>query len=410
MPKQQKDMLVGIDIGTSKVVALVGEVGADGRIEIIGKGTHPSTGLKKGMVVDVESTVHSIRRAVEEAELMAGCQVHSAYTGIAGSHINSLNSHGIVAIKDQEVSQWDVDQVMNAAAAVAIPADQEILHVIPQEFVIDSQDGIRKPVGMNGVRLEARVHMVMGAVTATQNVAKCVRQCGLKVMDIVLEQLASSYAVLTEDEKELGVCLVDIGGGTTDIAIFREGAIRHTAVIPIAGDHVTKDIAVYLRTPSLYAESVKLTQGGAWSEGISPEETLQIEGFGEHPSRQVSKKSLVQVMEARYDELLKLVRQELRRSGFEEWLAAGIVFTGGAAMAADFTQLAENVFHMPVRIGAPREDKITGQAEVVGNPIFATGIGLLLHGLENLDAPTKRLPHSVEGLWKRMKGWFQGNL
>src|SRR5210317_2174988 len=290
--RPDKNLIVGLDIGTSKVVAIVGEVNEDGIIEVVGIGSHPSRGLKKGVVVNIESTVHSIQRAVEEAELMAGCQIHSVYAGIAGSHIRSLNSHGIVAIRDSEVSASDVDRVIDAARAVAIPADQKILHILPQEFVIDNQEGIREPVGMSGVRLEAKVHMVTGAVSAAQNIIKCVRRCGLEVDDIILEQLASSYSVLTEDEKELGVCIVDIGGGTTDIAVFTEGSIRHTAVIPIAGDQVTNDIAVALRTPTQHAEEIKIKYACALTHMASAEESIEVPSVGDRATRRLARHTL----------------------------------------------------------------------------------------------------------------------
>ena len=294
--KSDKRMIVGLDIGTSKVVAIVGEIGSDGGIEIIGIGSHPSRGLKKGVVVNIESTVQSIQRAVEEAELMAGCQIEAVYAGIAGSHVKSLNSHGIVAIKEREVGPGEVERVIDAAKAVAIPADQRILHVLPQEFIIDDQEGIREPIGMSGVRLEAKVHLVTGAVSAAQNIIKCVRRCGLEVDDIILEQLASSYSVLTEDEKELGVCLVDIGGGTTDIAVFTEGAIRHTAVIPIAGDQVTNDIAVALRTPTQNAEEIKVKYACALRTLTNPEETIEVPGVGDRPSRRLARQTLAEVV------------------------------------------------------------------------------------------------------------------
>ncbi len=329
--KTEKNLIVGLDIGTSKVVAIVGEVVPDGTIEVIGIGSHPSRGLKKGVVVNIESTVHSIQRAVEEAELMAGCQIHSVYAGIAGSHIRSLNSHGIVAIKDKEVAPGDVERVIDAARAVAIPADQKILHILPQEFLIDNQEGIKEPVGMSGVRLEAKVHMVTGAVSAAQNIIKCVRRCGLEVDDIILEQLASSYSVLTEDEKELGVCIVDIGGGTTDIAVFTEGSIRHTAVIPIAGDQVTNDIAVALRTPTQYAEEIKIKYACALTQMATADENIEVPSIGDRPPRRLARHTLAEVVEPRYEELLTLVQAELRRSGFEDLVAAGVVLTGGSS-------------------------------------------------------------------------------
>jgi cell division protein FtsA len=306
--RSDRNLLVGLDIGTSKVVAIVGEIKADGALEIIGIGSHPSRGLKKGVVVNIESTVQSIQRAVEEAELMAGCEIHSVYAGIAGSHVRSLNSHGIVAIKDKEVVQGDVERVIDAAKAVAIPADQKILHVLPQEYIIDSQEGIRDPIGMSGVRLEAKVHIVTGADSAAQNIVKCVQRCGLAVDDIVLEQLASSYAVLTEDEKDLGVCVVDIGGGTTDIAVFGGGAIRHTAVIPIAGDQVTNDIAVSMRTPTQYAEDIKIKYACALSQLANPDETIEVPSVGDRPPRRLARQTLAEIVEPRYEELFGLIR------------------------------------------------------------------------------------------------------
>ena len=329
--RSDRNLIVGLDIGTSKVVAIVGELKADGELEIIGIGSHPSRGLKKGVVVNIESTVQSIQRAVEEAELMAGCEIHSVYAGIAGSHVRSLNSHGIVAIKDKEVVQGDVERVIDAAKAVAIPADQKILHVLPQEYIIDAQEGIRDPIGMSGVRLEAKVHIVTGADSAAQNIVKCVQRCGLAVDDIVLEQLASSYAVLTEDEKDLGVCVVDIGGGTTDIAVFGGGAIRHTAVIPIAGDQVTNDIAVSMRTPTQYAEDIKIKYACALSQLANPDETIEVPSVGDRPPRRLARQTLAEIVEPRYEELFALVRDELRRAGLEEAVATGIVLTGGSS-------------------------------------------------------------------------------
>ncbi len=408
--KPDKKLIVGLDIGTSKVVAIVGRVGADGQIEVIGIGSHPSKGLKRGVVVNIEATVHSIQRAAEEAELMAGCEIHSAYTGIAGSHVRSLNSHGIVAIRDFEVTAADVDRVIDAARAVAIPADQKILHILPQEFIIDNQDGIREPIGMSGVRLEAKVHMVSGAVSAAQNIVKCVRRCGLEVGDIILEQLASSHAVLTEDEKELGVCLIDIGGGTTDLAIFSDGAIRHTAVIPIAGDQVTNDIAVALRTPTQAAEDIKIKYASAISALADPNEKIEVPSVNERPGCIISSKALADVVAARYEELYMLVRSELRRSGFEELIAAGIVITGGAAKVTGAIELAESIFKMPVRLGVPQHVK--GLPEVIRNPIYSTGVGLLLHGYQQQrdGQPYGAMyDNGVKGIFHKMKGWFQGN-
>ena len=405
--KTERNLLVGLDIGTSKVVAIVGKITSDRRVEIVGIGSHPSRGLKKGVVVNIESTVQSIQRAIEEAELMAGCQIHSVYAGIAGSHIRSLNSHGIVAIRDKEVTQGDVDRVIDAARAVAIPADQKILHVLPQEFIIDNQEGIREPVGMAGVRLEAKVHLVTGAVSAAQNIVKCVRRCGLEVEDIVLEQLASSYAVLTDDEKDLGVCIVDIGGGTTDIAIFTEGSIKHTAVIPIAGDQVTNDIAVALRTPTQYAEDIKIKYACALTQLASPDESIEVPSVGDRPPRRLARQTLAEVVEPRYEELLGLIQAELRRSGFEDLCAAGVVLTGGSAKMEGAIELAEEIFHMPVRLGVPQH--VAGLVDVVRNPIYSTGVGLLLYGLRhgNERRGDVRLNAGARGIWERMKGWFQ---
>jgi cell division protein FtsA len=407
--KDERKLLVGLDIGTSKVVAIVGELSPENRLEVIGIGSAPSRGLKRGVVVNIESTVQSIQRAVEEAELMAGCEINNVYAGIAGSHVRSLNSHGIVAIREKEVSPGDVERVIDAARAVAIPADQKVLHVLPQEFIIDSQEGIREPIGMSGVRLEAKVHLVTGAVSAAQNIVKCVQRCGLNVQDIVLEQLASSYAALTDDEKELGICLVDLGGGTTDIAVFCGGAIQHTAVIPIAGDQVTNDIAVSLRTPTQYAEEIKIKYACALSQLANPDETIEVPSVGDRPSRRLARQTLAEVVEPRYEELFQLVRDELRRSGFEEMIAAGIVLTGGSAKMEGAIELAEEVFHMPVRLGVPQF--VDGLSDVVRNPIHATGVGLLLYGRTALQAqaesPVPRL--GLPGVFQRMKSWFQGH-
>lgn len=406
--KPDKDLIVALDIGTSKIAALVGEVTSDNNIEVVGFGSHPSRGLKKGVVVNIESTVQSIQRAIEEAELMAGCEIQSAYTGIAGSHIRSLNSHGIVAIRDREVIQSDVDRVIDAAKAVAIPADQRILHILPQEFIIDNQDGVREPVGMSGVRLEAKVHIVTGAVSAAQNITKCIRRCGLQVGDIILEQLASSHSVLTEDEKELGVCMIDIGGGTTDIAVFIDGAIRYTSVIPIAGDHVTNDVAVALRTPTQYAEQIKIKHGSVAPESIEMSETIKVPSVAKRQPKQVQRQALAQVIVARYEELFSLALAELRRNGFEDLIAAGVVLTGGASKVAGAVELAESIFNIPVRIGIPQN--VGGLMDVRDNPVFSTGVGLLLHGQQQRASGTVfRLNTGMDGLWSRMKSWFTNN-
>jgi len=408
---QDKKMIVGLDIGTSKVVAIVGEIGSEGNIEIVGIGSHPSKGMKKGVVVNIESTVLSIQRAVEEAELMAGCQIHSVYVGIAGSHIRSLNSHGIVAIKDREVFGLDLERVIDAAQAVAIPADQKILHILPQEYVIDNQEGIKEPMGMSGVRLEAKVHLVTCAVNAAQNIEKCIRRCGLEVEEIILEQLASSYSVLTDDERELGVCLVDIGGGTTDIAIFTDGSIRHTGVIPIAGDQVTNDIAMALRTPTQHAEEIKIRYACALTQLAGADETIKVPSVGDRPPRDLSRQALAEVVEPRYDELFTLVQAELRRSGFEDLVPAGVVLSGGTSKMEGVVELAEEIFHMPVRVGYPQT--VQGLNDIVRNPIYATSVGLLLYGAEHFQeagtGSSGKASGSGEGLFSRAKSWLQSN-
>ncbi|HAF87288.1 MAG: cell division protein FtsA [Legionellaceae bacterium] len=407
--KIERNIITALDIGTSKVVAMIGEITTDGTIDIIGLGRYPSRGLKRGVVVDIEATVQSIQRAVQEAELKAGCDVRKVYTGIAGSHIRSLNSHGIVAIREQEVSSADVERVIDAAKAVVIPADQKILHILPQEFIIDNQGSIREPIGMAGVRLEARVHIVTGAVSAAQNIAKCVRRCGLEVSDIILEQLASSHAVLTEDEKELGVCVIDIGGGTTDIAVFAEGAIQYTAVIPIAGDQVTNDIAMALRTPTKAAEAIKVQYASAMPDLANGHEMIEVMGVNERPGRKISAKVLSEVVSARYEELFSLVRNELRRSGFEHRIPAGMVITGGGANVQAALELAEICFEMPVRIGLAHG--VVGLADEAKNSSLATGVGLLLHGYQQLYEQNYSMPILADSksVWARMRAWFHGN-
>jgi cell division protein FtsA len=408
-PKDPKNLIVGLDIGTSKIVCIVAEVSEEGRLEVIGMGSHPSRGLRRGVVVNIESTVNAIQRALEEAELMADCKIREVYTGIAGSHIRSFNSHGMVAIKDKEVGQLDVDRVVETARAVNIPMDQQILHTIPQEFVVDGQEDVRDPLGMSAIRLEVKVHIVTGAVSAAQNIIKCVRRCGLEVADLVLQPLASAMAVLTEDEKELGVCLVDIGGGTTDIAVFTGGAIRHTAVIAVAGDQVNNDIAVALRTPPKDAEDLKLRHGCALRQLADAREMIDVPGIGDRPPRTLSRQTLAEFIEPRMEELYSLVQAELRRSGFEELLSSGIVITGGTAGMQGMVELGEEVFHMPVRLGYPRYQG--GLAEVLHNPRYATAVGLLMAGLEgrSRDAAPKLGAGSVKDIIERMKSWFKGN-
>lgn len=408
-PKDSKNLVVGLDIGTSKIVCIVSEITPDGRLEVIGMGSSPSRGLRRGVVVNIESTVNAIQRALEEAELMADCKIREVYTGIAGSHIKSFNSHGMVAIKDKEIGQLDVDRVVETARAVNIPMDQQILHTIPQEFVVDGQEDVSDPLGMSAIRLEVKVHIVTGAVSAAQNIIKCVRRCGLEVADLVLQPLASAMAVLTEDEKELGVCLVDIGGGTTDIAVFTDGAIRHTAVIAVAGDQVNNDIAVALRTPPKEAEDLKIQHGCALRQLADAREMIEVPGIGDRPPRTLSRQTLAEFIEPRMEELYSLVQAELRRSGFEELLSSGIVITGGTAAMQGMVELGEEVFHMPVRLGYPRYEG--GLSDVMHNPRYATAVGLLMAGLEgrDRDAAPKLGAGSVKDIFERMKSWFKGN-
>ena len=399
--------IVGLDIGTSKVAAIIGDVAADNSLEIKGLGMHPSRGMRRGVVVNIESTVQSIQRAVEEAELMAGCGIESVYAGIAGSHVRSTNSHGFVSVPDGEVLTDDVDRVIDAAKAMAIPPGQRMLHVLPQEYIIDRQDGVRDPLGMSGVRLEAKVHLVSCATNALQNIEKCIARCGLQVKSVILEQLASSYSVLSDDERELGVCLVDIGGGTSDIAVFSKGAIRHTAVIPIAGDQLTNDIAMALRTPTQNAEEIKIKYACALSQLARPEEKIKVPGAGERPPRELSRQILAAVVEPRYEELFGLIRDELRRSGFEQLIPAGIVLTGGASKMDGVVELAEEVFHLPVSLGAPRA--VNGIKDMVRNPIHSTGVGLMLYGMTEEREAAGR-PQPMGGWRKRLKRWIGENL
>jgi len=406
--KETKDLIVALDIGTSKVVALVAELRADGSLEILGMGGHESKGLKKGVVVNIEATVHAVQRALEEAELMADCKIASAFTGIAGSHIKSFNSTGMVAIKDREVGALDVERAIETAKAVNIPTDQQILHVLRQEFIIDGQEDVREPIGMSGVRLEVKVHIVTGAVSAAQNIVKCVRRCGLEVNDLILQPLASSRAVLSEDEKDLGVCLIDIGGGTSDIAVFTHGAIRHTAVIPIAGDQITNDIAMALRTPTADAENIKVRQGVALRQLADPNEMIEVPGIGDRGPRVMSRQTLAEVIEPRVEELFSLVQQVLRESGFEELLSSGVVLTGGSAVMQGMVELGEEIFHMPVRVGLPKYSG--GLADVVRNARYATAVGLLLEGVQQVrQGQLSRQDGSVRAVLGRMREWFQRN-
>ena len=404
----QNEMLVGLDIGTSKVVVIVAEAKSDSSVEILGLGTHPSRGLKNGVVVDIESTTNAIKKSILEAESMAGCHISSCYVGISGSHIRGLNSEGVVPIKDGDVKYGDVDRVIETAQAMAIPADQKLLHVLPRDYIIDKQDGIKEPLGMAGSRLEAKVHLVTCSNNASQNIHKCVSRCGLEVEAFVLEQLASSYSVLSKDERELGVCLIDIGGGTTDIAVFMDGSISFTDVIPIAGDHVTNDIAEALRTPATQAEDIKQKYGCAVSSLTSPDELMMVPGVGGRPERELSRQALADVLERRYVEIFSMVQQKLNLSGFESLIPAGIVLTGGASKVEGSTELAEEVFHAPVRLGCPQS--VEGLEEIINNPIYSTSVGLLLYGKKKLQEDHLNYLSRDKNILSRITRWFGGNL
>ena len=407
--RDTRQLLVALDIGTSKIVTLVAEITPEDTLNLIGMGSHPSRGLKKGVVVNIESTVNAIQRSLEEAELMADAKIKEVLTGIAGSHIKSFNSHGMVAIKDKEVQQYDIDRVIETARAVNIPMEQQVLHILEQEFVIDGQGGVRQPHGMSGMRLEVKVHIVTGAVSAAQNIMKCVRRCGLEVSDLMLQPLASADAVLLEDERDLGVCLVDVGGGTTDIAVFTDGAIKHTSVIPIAGDQITNDIAMALRTPTKDAEELKIAHGVALRQLASPSEMIEVPGVGDRGPRELSRQTLAEVIEPRVEELYSLIQRELRSSGLEELLSSGIVITGGSALMKGMVELGEEVFHMPVRVGVPHYSGAL--AEVVRNPRYSTGIGLLMAGLEQVkrDRHAKMQGSGFKDVYDRMRNWFKSN-
>ncbi|MDX8389595.1 MAG: cell division protein FtsA [Mariprofundaceae bacterium] len=398
--------LIGLDIGTSKIACVVAESSPDGSLDIVGIGTHPSHGLRKGVVVNIESTVESIRLAVEEAELMAGIHIRSVFTGIAGSHIRGYNSHGAVAIAAGEVGDDDVSRVIDAARAMKIPADQQILHILPQEYVIDSQDGIRDPAGMCGVRLEAKVHIVTGAASSAQNIIKCCNRCNLDVADIVLEQVASSEAVLQQDEKDIGVVVVDIGGGTSDIAIFIDGAIRHTCVIPIGGDHLTNDLVVGLRTSAKEADQLKKKYGSCMVSAIATDEQVEVPSVGGREPRALPRQVMAQILEPRVEELFELIRDELQRSGYQELLAAGMAITGGSSQLEGMVELGEEMFDMPVRLGRPQG--VGGLADVVSNPAFATGVGLVFYGQRYRQKFPERKARSKGAgrMWQRIRSWF----
>jgi cell division protein FtsA len=407
--RDTRNLLVALDIGTSKIVTLVAEITAEDTLNLIGMGSHPSRGLKKGVVVNIESTVNAIQRSLEEAELMADAKIKEVITGIAGSHIKSFNSHGMVAIKDKEVQQYDIDRVIETARAVNIPMEQQVLHILEQEFVIDGQGGVRQPHGMSGMRLEVKVHIVTGAVSAAQNIMKCVRRCGLEVRDLMLQPLASADAVLLDDERDLGVCLVDIGGGTTDIAVFTDGAIKHTSVIPIAGDQITNDIAMALRTPTKDAEELKISHGVALRQLASSTEMIEVPGVGDRGPRELSRQTLAEVIEPRVEELYSLIQRELRSSGLEELLSSGIVITGGSSLMKGMVELGEEVFHMPVRVGLPNYSGAL--AEVVRNPRYSTGMGLLMAGLDEVkrDRHARIQGAGFKEIFERMRSWFKGN-
>ena len=405
---RKDELIVGLDIGTTKICAIVAEQTESG-IDVVGIGTHPSRGLRKGVVVDIDATVASIKQAVEEAELMADCEITSVYAGIAGGHIRAFNSHGVVAVKDREVRESDVKRVIDAAKAVAIPMDREVIHVIPQEFIIDDQDGIREPLGMSGVRLEAKIHIVTAAVTSAQNIVKCCNKAGLNVIDIVLEPLASAQAVLSDDERELGVCMIDIGGGTTDIAVFQDGSIKETAVLGLGGYHLTNDIAVGLRTPFDEAERIKKKFGLASARYLAGDDVLSVPSVGGRRPREVSRKILCEVVEPRVEEILSLARGEVMRSGLEDKIPSGVVLTGGASALGGLSELAEEIFEAPVRCGVPSH--IGGLQDVVRSPMYSTGVGLVLFGLQQqTGGQTSRFrirDDSIFGRVKqRMRDWF----
>ena len=405
MNSKRENLIVGLDIGTTKICAIVGAMTDDG-LDVVGIGTSPSRGLRKGVVINIESTVNAIRKAIQEAELMAGCEIKSVFAGIAGGHIKGINSQGVIAIKNREVTTEDVRRVIDAAKALAIPMDREVIHILPQEFIIDDQDGIKEPLGMSGVRLEARVHIVTGAVASAQNIIKSCNKAGVDVGDIVLEQLASASSVLTDDEKELGVCLVDIGGGTTDIAVFTEGSIRHTAVIPLGGNHLTNDIAVGLRTPTAEAEKIKQISGCCLASMVGKDETIEVPSVGGREPRILSRQLLAEILEPRVEEIFTLVNREIVKSGFEDLIASGVVLTGGSAILPGMPELAEQIFDLPVRRGKPTD--IGGLIDVVNSPIYATGVGLVKYGSRNLQ--TRNFVIGQENLFdrvtRRMKEWF----
>jgi cell division protein FtsA len=405
MSSRRDNLIVGLDIGTTKICAIIGNLTDEG-LDIVGIGTSPSKGLRKGVVINIESTVEAIQKAIREAELMAGCEIKTVFAGIAGGHIKGFNSQGVIAIKNREVTSDDVRRVIDAAKAIAIPMDREVIHILPQEFIIDDQDGIKEPLGMSGVRLEAKVHIVTGAVASAQNIIKSCQRAGCDVADIVLEQLASADAVLSSDEKELGVAMIDIGGGTTDIAIFVDGAIKHTAVLSLGGNHLTNDIAVGLRTPMAEAEKIKQQYGCCLTSMVGKDETIEVPSVGGREPRVLSRQLLAEILEPRVEEIFTLVNREIVRSGFEDVIASGVVITGGTCILPGMPELAEQVFNLPVRRGVPRD--IGGLTDVVNSPIYATGVGLVKYGSKNLQ--TKNFAIGQQNVFdkviRRMKEWF----
>ena len=405
---KKNEYIVGLDIGTTKICCIIGEISHENQVDIIGLGQYPSRGLRKGVVVNIDGTVESIKSAVEEAELMAGCEIDSVFVGIAGGHINSLNSHGIIAAKSKEITQKDVERVIDAAKAIAIPLDREVIHVLPQEYIVDSQDGIKTPLGMAGIRLEAKVHIVTAAVTSAQNIVRCVNKAGLGVRDIVLEQLASSESVLSSDEKELGVAMIDIGGGTSDLAIFYQESIKHTSVLTVAGTQMTNDIAIGLRTPNQEAEKIKNAHGCALSTLVAEDETIEVPSVGGRETRTVSRQILSEILEARAREMFEMLNHEINVSGFRDIVSSGIVLTGGAASLPGMGELAEEIFQLPVRVGAPTN--LGGLVDVVSSPMYATSTGLIQYGMKSLKAGTTHELHGrhlFDKIFSRMKDWAE---
>ncbi len=402
-----EELIVGLDIGTSKICAVVGEVRPDGMVDIIGMGSHPSIGLRKGMVINIENTVNSIKEAVEEAETMAGCEISSVYCGIAGGHIKGFNSHGVIALKNREVGKRDIERVIDAARAVAIPMDREVIHTLPQEFIVDDQGGISDPSGMSGVRLEVKIHIVTGAVTSAQNIIKCANRAGLDVYDIVLESLASSEAILIDEEKNLGVALVDFGGGTTDLAIFSENSIKHTSVLTLGGDNLTNDIAIGVRTPFKEAEKIKIKYGCGLTSLIGKDETIKVPSVGGREPRTVSRQLLGEILEPRVEEIFSLIHHEMMRSGYDDLVTSGVVVTGGSALLPGVPEIVEQVFNMPARIGYP--SNIGGLKEIVNSPMYATAVGLVLYGAREQQRSKKfriRDTNIFNRIVSRMKRWF----